>query len=393
MRLDAACSHIVDCEHKTAPIDESGDFFAVGTPAMKGHRINYADARRISRETFEQWTRRLKPAAGDLLLAREAPVGPVVQLPRDANVAAGQRTVLLRPDPQVSDSRFLYYALSSPASQAALQIKAEGSTVHHLNVPDIRSFDVRIPPLGEQRAIAEVLGALDDKIAANTALATSLYALIEAEFEQAMRLAASERKLSALVTTQYGVTASATEKQGGIRFLRVTDINKRPWVDWPGVPSCDLGNGDERKYLLAPGDIVVARMADPGKCAWIAAGDPVAVFASYLVRVRALDPAQAPYIFQFLRSSAYLRHVDSVGQGSVQKNMNAKAMVATSIPLPDADVLGEFGSRFRRTWGAMTTTLRESQTLAATRDALLPHLMSGKLRVRDAERIAAEAGA
>jgi type I restriction enzyme S subunit len=92
---------------------------------MRDHRINYAEARRISRETFEAWTRRLSPRAGDLLFAREAPVGPVVRLPDVANVAPGQRTVLLRPDPDVVDSKFLYYALTAPAAQAGLLVKAE----------------------------------------------------------------------------------------------------------------------------------------------------------------------------------------------------------------------------------------------------------------------------
>ncbi|WP_292701459.1 hypothetical protein, partial [Microbacterium sp. 69-10] len=127
MRLDEACTHVVDCEHKTAPIDESGEYFAVGTPAMRDHRIDFSEARRISRETFNTWTRRLRPQPGDLLLAREAPVGPVVRLPDSAHVAPGQRTVILRPDLAVTSSRFLYYLLRSPKMQAELLVKAEGS--------------------------------------------------------------------------------------------------------------------------------------------------------------------------------------------------------------------------------------------------------------------------
>jgi type I restriction enzyme S subunit len=165
--LGAVCLRIVDCEHKTAPIDEGGRFFAVGTPAMKHNRIDYDEARRISKTTFEAWTCRISPQVGDLLLAREAPVGPVVKIPLEENVAPGQRTVLLRPDPGVVDSAFLFYLLTSPRQQELLQVKAAGSIVSHLNVADIRTFPVELPGLTEQRAIAEVLGALDDKIAAN----------------------------------------------------------------------------------------------------------------------------------------------------------------------------------------------------------------------------------
>ena len=94
-KLGSVLESLVDCEHKTAPRDESGEFFAVGTPAMAGNRVNYSQARRISAATFATWTRRMKPGAGDLLLAREAPVGPVVMIPTAENVAPGQRTVLM----------------------------------------------------------------------------------------------------------------------------------------------------------------------------------------------------------------------------------------------------------------------------------------------------------
>lgn len=87
--LDDACTHIVDCEHKTAPIDDAGSYYAVGTPAMRGNAINYAEARRINQSTFSDWTRRLRPMRGDLLFAREAPVGPLVRIPDSENVAPG----------------------------------------------------------------------------------------------------------------------------------------------------------------------------------------------------------------------------------------------------------------------------------------------------------------
>lgn len=168
LTLADACIAIVDCEHKTAPIDPRGQYFAVGTPAMRGNRIDYGEARRVSEETFKAWTRRLAPRPGDLLFAREAPVGPVVRIPETLNVAPGQRTVLLRPDPFSVESDYLFYLLTSPEQQVRLLQKAEGSTVPHLNVADVRSFELpKLPPLNTQKEIAAALRALDDKIESN----------------------------------------------------------------------------------------------------------------------------------------------------------------------------------------------------------------------------------
>lgn len=378
-------------------------FVQAGVPVISGQHLRESRLNDSSGYNFvsAEHAARLSRALvrpGDVILTHAGTIGQVAVIPASSEFdeyIISQRQFYIRCDRACMNPEFLTYYLRSQSGQRDLLANASYSGVPSIAQPStyVRKLSVPVPPLAEQRAIAEVLGALDDKIAANTALATALYSLIEVDYEQSVRLATGERVLSDLVSTQYGVTTSASDAYGGIGLLRVTDINKRPWVEWAGVPGCSLSDSDTRKYKLTPGDIVVARMADPGRCAWISPGDPDVVFASYLVRLRAHDPRQAPYIFQFLRSPAYLRHADGVGQGSVQRNMNAKAMVAISIPLPDADVLDGFGDRFRCVWAALSAALRENRTLAATRDALLPQLMAGKLRVRDAEEVASAAGA
>ncbi|MDQ0261193.1 restriction endonuclease subunit S [Sinomonas atrocyanea] len=384
--LAAICSHIVDCEHKTAPIDESGAYFAVGTPAMRGNVINYSEARRISAETYSAWTRRLTPKAGDLLFAREAPVGPVVRIPPEENVAPGQRTVLLRVDPLFASPDFLFYWLSSPVQQDRILSLGAGSTVAHLNVADVRALGIELPELAQQQAIAEVLGALDDKIAANTKL-VAVHAKLSQTLYSTLAGSPTQRvHLSEAVTTQYGLTASASD-QDGPRFLRVMDINKQPWIDWSNVPGFTTDQNDISKYLLSAGDIVVARMADPGKAAYIDAGTPPAAFASYLVRLQALNPAHSLFIYHFLCSGAYRNYAEGAMQGSVQKNMNAKVIVNTALNLPEIGLLQKFNEEVGTLRASMHATLSESRALAATRDALLPQLMSGKLRVKDAEKV------
>ncbi len=288
----------------------------------------------------------------------------------------------------LSDTRYLAYAVE----QLDLSGYLTGSTQPKLTKAALDSVMLDVPPLAEQQAISEVLGALDDKIAANIALAFRLSELLEADYLVVARTATRTVPLSRLVSTQYGVTTSAVPDTQGTGLVRVTDINKRPWIEWDGVPGCVLDELDRQKYLLHPGDIVVARMADPGKAGWVSAGDPPAVFASYLVRLRAHEPSHAPFIYQFLRSPEYLRYADGAMQGSVQKNMNAKVIVATEVPQPDGEKLRDFALRFDQSWALMASHLRENHTLAATRDALLPQLMSGKLRVRDAEDLIVQAG-
>ena len=172
--LAEICELIVDCPHKTAPESELGYAYAVGTKAIRGGRINFDQARSVSEETYEQWVARAAPKPGDLILCREAPVGPVARVPPSPRVCLGQRTVLLRADEELADPRYLFQMLSAPMTQARLRVLSEGSTVAHLNVADVRNFTVTLPPMGEQRRIAGVLGALDAKIEAERALVERL---------------------------------------------------------------------------------------------------------------------------------------------------------------------------------------------------------------------------
>jgi restriction endonuclease S subunit len=163
-RLGEICIDIVDCEHKTVPIDESGIAWAVGTRAMSEGQIDFSKAKPISSATYAEWTRRMVPRLGDLILAREAPVGPVVQVPDAPKVALGQRTVLIRPDSNVVFTPYLHYLLISEPIQRSMHSKSEGSVVSHLNVKDVRLLSLpMLPSLDEQKRIVARLDAMRAK--------------------------------------------------------------------------------------------------------------------------------------------------------------------------------------------------------------------------------------
>ncbi len=193
-------------------------------------------------------------------------------------------------------------------------------------------------------------------------------------------------RLSDLCTTQYGYTASSTPQNVGPRFLRVKDINKNNWIEWDSVPYCEIPQEKIEKYKLSVGDIVVARMADPGKSAIIEDYEN-SVFASYLVRLKTESLKHSYFIWGFLKSREYLQYAQSTRSGSVQSNMNAKVITAAELPIPPQEAMDSYIQKIQPLRRKLYSTLAESRTLAELRDTLLPQLMSGKLRVKDAEKI------
>ncbi len=133
---------------------------------------------------------------------------------------------------------------------------------------------------------------------------------------------------------RYGYTASATERDTGTKFLRVTDISSGP-IDWASVPFCEISDKDYERHRLEPGDIVIARMGTIGVSAMMTESNR-AVAASYLIRhridSRLADPRYVAYV---LKSPAFSDFVWSYGGGgAVQPNINAAVLGEFDIPIP-----------------------------------------------------------
>ena len=379
---------VLDCEHKT-PLPSADGFPYIAIPDIKDSRVILESTRKISETDLNIWNRRTTPQAGDVIVTRRGRVGDTAPIPENSRCAIGQNLVLLRSDGSLVDQGFLRWAVRSPQWWSEVErLMNVGAIFSSLNVRDIAQIRLNFPDRRTQQNITEVLDALDDKIAANSKIAETLAEMASAQFDLRARDSMVSVPLRDLVTTQYGVTTSSHEGPGP-QFLRVTDINKKPWIEWATAPHCTVSESELEKYKVAGGDILVARMADPGKAAFVDGGDPEAVFASYLVRLRAINPEQALFIYYFLRSGTYRSYAEGAMQGSVQKNMNAKIIVATDISMPDLDVLKQFNNVVYKIRTNIQSVLQENRKLVATRDALLPQLMSGRLRVKDAESIVA----
>lgn len=387
-QLSAVCEAIVDCEHKTAPVTHGGGYYAVGTPAMRGNRISYAEAREIDRATFISWTRRLSPAGGDLLLAREAPVGPVVMMPAEGRVAPGQRTVLLRPMSGRVVPRFLYYLLVSPRVQSALQEGAAGSTVPHLNVSDVRKLSIPdLPALSMQRAIAEILGALDDKIAAN-----------EIKSQRCVDLGDLKFRLASGALEVHSLASVATIVLGGTPSRKVEEYWRDGTVPWIGSGALN------HDIVMRPATYIseVALEASAAKMMPVGATG-LAITGATLGQVAYLgiatsgnqsvvgiwggSPEENAWLYYAVRNA--VPYILSHATGAAQQHVNKANVASTLIPWDEMKVR-HLGGELSTLLGLAVASQKESIKLIELRDTLLPALMSGRIRVKDAEKTVSE---
>lgn len=398
-------------------------------------RITEQDAARLSRHRVK---------AGDIIYSRRGNIERCALIqPEQEGWLCGTGCLKVRLGDGQVDPRFASYYLSDGEVRSWLVRHAVGATMPNLNTSIMEAIPFVVPPLREQQAIAWILGTLDDKIELNRRRNRTLEAMARAIFqswfvdfdpvkakaavrrehpkwtdEQVSRAACPKLKpeLAALFPDrfedsplgpipagwrvgtlsevcekpQYGFTASATEEPIGPRFLRITDINKTDWIEWDRVPYCEIDDVNRTKYALRPGDLVIARMADPGHGALMEEAID-AVFASYLIRFRPRTSGMTRYLQYWVRSSAYWHLVTSCQSGTTRANLNAKVLGGFALLLPPREIVARFANIIDALRNRLVANLSQSRTLAALRDALLPKLISGELRVPDAERIVGRA--
>lgn len=387
--LNDLCLNIVDCLHKTAPINEGGAYFAVGTPAMRENSIDYSLARRIDDATFHEWTKRLRPRHGDLLLAREAPVGPVVKIPIEENVAPGQRTVLLRPDTNKVTSDYLYFLLIAPEQQQRLTQPVGGSTVAHLNVADVRSFHLpKIPSLAEQRRIAGLLGALDDKIESNQAAVTCTEQLIDEIAEQkATDLPAI--KLSEVCALSRSVWKPETSPDQTVQLFSL------PAFDEGAIPEqAAVSSIKSNKTLMDRPGVLVSRLNPHISRMWWVESDAAraSVCSPEFAYLTARDMRGLACAWLAVRSPEFRGEIVDRVTGTSGSHQRVRPADLMTIVVPDYRSLSEHTQTTVLTLLHLVNDRRQqSAALADLRDALLPELMSGRMHVNEAGQLVSEA--
>lgn len=154
--LEDVCVSIVDCPHSTPNYtDENTGFMCIRTSIVKKNHILWDEIEYIPEDEFIQRIKRRKPQKGDVVYTREGAIlGVAAVIDRDCNVALGQRSMLLSPNASVCTSEFLSVAMNFDSFLHKVMEGISGSASPHINVGDIRAYNIMMPPLNHQQTFA-----------------------------------------------------------------------------------------------------------------------------------------------------------------------------------------------------------------------------------------------
>ena len=158
VNLESICEEVVDCPHST-PIhtEVPTNYPCIRTSEMKNGKIIWNKMKYLDYENYLIRIKRLIPKAGDIVYAREGTYGEAVILPQGFEFALGQRTMLLRTVSEKCDNFFIWYFINSDFVYRQAQRKNMGSTVGHVNVADVKKFQILLPPIELQRKFGDIL--------------------------------------------------------------------------------------------------------------------------------------------------------------------------------------------------------------------------------------------
>ncbi|NMB00132.1 MAG: restriction endonuclease subunit S [Firmicutes bacterium] len=366
---------------------------------------------------FDTYTHKVTKMAkkGDVLMSVRAPVGALNYAPCDLCIGRGLASIKAKD----GNNQFVYYALKYNVNNLIKQGSA--TTFDSVNKDIINDFELIIPENKiERNIIAKVLSDLDAKIELNNkiireleAMAKTLYDYWFVQFdfpdEEGKPYKSSGGKMvynaelkreipEGWVAGSFGDYCPSTGgfafksswwTDKGVSVVKIKDIQEDYSIDISQLAKVDLSDKKvDDKFKAKPGDVLIAMTgATIGKYAIVPITDsPVYVNQRVGYFNLGSNPTKKlPYLINSLSQKYFREVVFSIAGGAAQPNISNEQINSIPLLIPDKSVIENYNQKFSSVYQTILNNQRQNQLLTALRDWLLPMLMNGQVRVKEAE--------
>ena len=333
---------------------------------------------------------------GDVLLNITGDsVARVCQVPDEILPArVNQHVAIIRPKQGTLDARFLHYFLIHPQTQAhMLGLAGAGATRNALTKEMIESFEIKAPSFSEQRAIASVLGALDDKIELNRRMNETLEALAQSLFKswfvdatQSARPKGWREVPIAELCEINSWTLGKGDELDQIEYVEISEVMRGNIAN---IQFYERGEEPSRaRRRLRHGDTVLSTVRPDRGAYFLCLHPSPNLIGSTGFAV--LTPTKAPWSFihAAMTQSDISEYLGQQADGGAYPAVRPEIIGGLEVPWPNKpELVEEFHQTCAPLYERAELNRQESRTLAALRDALLPKLLSGELRVPAAAKL------
>lgn len=408
-KLGDLCSDVVDCPHSTPEWKNEGIRVIRNFNIVNGS-LDFSNGFFVDEETFEKRTQRACPEFEDLVISREAPMGAVCMIPKNLKCCLGQRLVLLKVNKDVADPNYILFAIQSQFVQKQIQIIDQtGSIVSNLNIPDLKSLRIPLPSLPEQKKIASVLSALDDKIALNKKMNQKLEAMAKRLYDywfvqydfpdknghpykttggkmeynptlkREIPVGWEVKQICDITKIFNGSTPSTTEEGnygGEIVWITPKDLSDQNCkFVYQGARNITQAGYDSCSTTMVPKGTVVMSSRAPIGLLSIAQCD-LCTNQGFKNMVPN-DMTDSRYLYYTIQQ--HIPQIQNLGTGTTFKEVSKDELGRFAILYPPKKLIATFEEKMAPIFDVQFNKVKEITRLTALRDKLLPLLMNGQV--------------
>lgn len=367
----------------------------------------------------------------DIIMARTCSTGICYLVKNDMSAVFNNGLARVRVDKNRVDPSFLYYIFKSKQFEKYIDGISGGTSVQlNMKVGDLARFELRLPDLFDQKAIAHILGTLDDKIELNQKMNQTLEEIAKAIFKSwfvdfdPVRAKAEGRPTGLppeisdlfpddLADSDIGEIPKGWSTQTSSEFCDSvrdgTHDSPKP-VSEGGHPLVtskhikggilDLSSANRistkdfvavnKRSEVSGGDVLISMIGTLGELYFVDENPTYAIKNIGLFKAKSKESGL--WFYLFLKSRASQEYLKISAQGSTQQYLSLKTLRNIPVISPSKSVLDNFSLISSPIFKRIKTAKDEIKTLSELRDTLLPKLISGELRIPDAEKFLEEAG-
>lgn len=314
-----------------------------------------------------------------------------------------QHVSILRANSADLDPYYLkYYLINRSIKQSLLIIANSGATRNALTKGQLENFPIPLPALPEQKAIAAILSSFDDKIELLRRQNKTLESIAQTIFKEwfvKFKVKGEKLKLNSKTGLPEGwrmgrLTEMFDFMEGpGIRNWQYTESGRR----FMNIRLIQNGDIDIKKanfisleeaettykhFHLQERDMVVSTSGTLGRSAIVRKEHLPIILNTSVIRFRPIDELSYGFMYQFLNSPFFQNELESLASGSVQLNFGPIHLKQIEMVIPPDEGLKMFAKAVNPLYEKIIFNLSQIQTLSKLRDALLPKLMKGEIRVK-----------